>query len=214
MGMNPVSIADALFTKTRQRVLGLLYGNPHRSFYTNEIVRCAAMGRGTVKRELDRLASAGLLRVTATGNQRHYQANADNPVFMELRCLVQKTFGIADLLREALQPLDDRVVSAFVFGSVAKGEDNAGSDVDVMVVADGLPYAELMQALAAAEPALGRPVNPTLYTQAEFTERRASKSAFMTRVMEQPKLWIKGVKDDTETFAESGQDPPAETRTA
>ena len=195
--MNPVSIADALFTKTQQRVLGLLYGNPHRSFYTNEIVRSAGMGRGTVGRELDRLANAGLLRITATGNQRHYQANADNPVFTELVGLVRKTFGIADRLREALQSLDSRIDCAFVYGSVARGEDNAESDIDVLV-----------EALAGAEAALGRPVNPTLYTQAEFDERWASKNAFIKRVMEQPKLWIKGVKDDTASITESGQDPP------
>jgi predicted nucleotidyltransferase len=211
MVMNPVSIADALFTKTRQRVLGLLYGNPHRSFYTNEIVRSAGMGRGTVGRELDRLANAGLLRITATGNQRHYQANADNPVYAELVGLVRKTFGIADRLREALQSLDSRIDCAFVYGSVARGEDNAESDIDVMVVANDLPYAELMEALAGAEAALGRPVNPTLYTQVEFDERRASKNAFIKRVMEQPKLWIKGVKDDTASITESGQDPPVKT---
>ena len=209
--MNPVSIADALFTKTQQRVLGLLYGNPHRSFYTNEIIRSAGMGRGTVGRELDRLASAGLLRITATGNQRHYQANADNPVYAELVGMVRKTFGTADRLREALQPLDARIDCAFVYGSVAKGEDNAESDIDVMVVANDLPYAELMEALAGAEAALGRPVNPTLYTQTEFDERQATKNAFMTRVMAQPKLWIKGVKDDTASITKSGQDLPVKT---
>ena len=206
--MNSVSISDALFTKTQQRVLGLLYGNPHRSFYTNEVMRSAAMGRGTVRRELDRLVSAGLLCVSSTGNQRHYQANVESPVYTDLLSLVRKTFGITDTLRASLQLLDDRIGRAFVYGSVASGQESAASDIDLMVVADDLPYAELMEALSVAETALGRPVNPTLYTQAEFDERQASKNAFMKRVMEQPKLWIKGVKDDTETVTESGQDPP------
>lgn len=209
--MNSVSISDALFTKTQQRVLGLLYGNPHRSFYTNEVMRAAAMGRGTVRRELDRLESAGLLCASSTGNQRHYQANAESPVYKELLGLVRKTFGITDTLRASLQPLDDRIDRVFVYGSVASGQESAASDIDLMVVADDLPYAELMAALSVAETALGRPVNPTLYTQAEFDERQASKNAFMKRVMEQPKLWIKGVKDDTETVTESGQDPPVKS---
>ena len=107
--MNSVSISDALFTKTQQRVLGLLYGNPHRSFYTNEVMRAAAMGRGTVRRELDRLVSAGLLCVSSMGNQRHYQANAESPVYTELLGLVRKTFAVADTLPASLRPLDDRM---------------------------------------------------------------------------------------------------------
>lgn len=209
--MNPVSIGDALFTKTQQRVLGLLYGNPHRSFYTNEVMRAAAMGRGTVRRELDRLVSAGLLRVTSAGNQRHYQANAESPVYSELLGLVRKTFGIADTLRASLLPLDDRIDIAFVYGSVARGQDSAASDIDLMVVADDLPYADLMQTLSGAEAVLGRPVNPTLYTRAEFAERQVSVNTFMKRVMEQPKIWIKGVMDDTASVTESGQDAPVKT---
>ena len=205
------SISDALFTKTQQRVLGLLYGTPDKSFYTNEIVRWADMGRGTVRRELDRLASAGLLRVSSTGNQRHYQANADNPVYSELLGIVRKTFGVADVIREALKPLEGKIGFAFVYGSMARGEDNAESDIDLMVVTDTLSYADLMAVLAEVESTLGRTVNPSVYSGEVFNDRLSSKNAFISRVMEQPKLWIKGVKDDIAAIAESGKGEAVKT---
>ena len=209
--MMPTSIGDALFTKTQQRVLGLLYGKPDQSFYTNEIVRWADMGRGTIRRELDRLVSAGLLQVSSAGNQRHYQANAANPIYTELLAIVRKTFGVADVIREALKPLDRKIEFAFVFGSMAKGEDSAASDIDLMVVAEALPYADLMAVLVDVEDALGRPVNPSIYSQQALNERLASNNAFVTRVMEQPKLWIKGVKDDIGAFAQPGESEAVET---
>jgi predicted nucleotidyltransferase len=209
--MTSTSISDALFTKTQQRVLGLLYRTPDKSFYTNEIVRWADMGRGTVRRELDRLVSAGLLRVSSAGNQKHYQANADNPVYSELLGLVRKTFGIADVIREALQPLARKIEFAFVYGSMAKGEDNADSDIDLMVVTDTLSYADLMAVLTNAEQILGRPVNPSVYSREAFNERLNAKNAFISRVMEQPKLWIKGVKDDIAATEQSGKGEAVKT---
>ena len=94
------SIGDALFTKTQQKVLGLLFGKPDKSFYTNEIMRWASMGRGTVSRELNRLVSAGLLSTTKRGNQIFYQANVDTPVYAELVGIIKKTFGVADEIRD------------------------------------------------------------------------------------------------------------------
>ena len=209
--MVPTSIGDALFTKTQQRVLGLLYGKPDKSFYTNEIVRWADMGRGTIRRELDRLVSAGLLLVFSAGNQRHYQANPGNPVYSELLDVVRKTFGVADVIREALKPLDTGIEFAFMYGSMAKGEDAAGSDIDLMVVADSLAYADLMAVLIGAEQSLGRPINPSIYSRQQFSERLESQNAFISRVMEQPKLWIKGVKDDIKSVTESGEGEAVKT---
>ncbi|MCK5640163.1 MAG: ArsR family transcriptional regulator, partial [Gammaproteobacteria bacterium] len=127
--MSPSALGDALFTKTQQRVLGLLYGKPDKSFYTNEIVRWADMGRGTIRRELDRLVSAGLLVSSRIGNQLHYQANPDNSIYNELLAIVRKTFGIADVIRSALLTVDEQLDLAFIYGSVAKGEDTASSDI-------------------------------------------------------------------------------------
>lgn len=201
--MQPSSIGDALFTKTQQRVLGLLYGTPDRSFYTNEIMRWADMGRGTIRRELDRLVSAGLLSVTPTGNQNHYQAKQDNPVYTELLGIVRKTFGVADVIRRALKPLDAQIKIAFIYGSIAKGTGAKTSDIDLMLVGEGLNYADVIDVLMPMEEPLQRVINPTIYTVAEFVARLDQNSSFLTRVMEQPKVAIIGSIDD---FRKPGTD--------
>ena len=194
--MTATTIGDALFTKTQQRVLGLLYGKPEQSFYTNEIVRWADMGRGTIRRELDRLASAGLLMVAREGNQLHFRANFQNPIYHELLGIVRKTFGIADVIRAMLVPVYEQIDLAFIYGSIAKGEDTASSDIDLLVVTDSLAYSDLMTVLTDAEHSLGRPINPSIYTMEQIKNKLEQKSAFIVRMMEQPKLWVKGGDDD------------------
>ncbi|MGV7235695.1 MAG: transcriptional regulator, partial [Nitrosomonadaceae bacterium] len=130
------SIGDALLTKTQQRVLGLLYGKPDARFYTNEILRFAKMGRGTITRELARLTASGLLVSFREGNQRYYQANSQNPIYKELVSIVRKTFGITDVIRTALAPISEHIILAFIYGSIAKGGDTACSDIDLMVITD------------------------------------------------------------------------------
>ena len=193
--INCSAIGDALFTKTQQRVLGLLYGKPEQTYYLNEIVRLAAVGKGTVNRELEKLCAAGLLTVSRQGNQNHYQANPNNPIFNELKAITQKTFGVGDIIKAALAPLLPQLRHAFIYGSVAKGTEHAGSDIDLMLVGDELSYSEVMGLLAHAEQQLRRTINPTMYTVAEFNDRKASHQSFIKRVMEQPKLWLVG---DTE----------------
>ncbi|MHB8405653.1 MAG: nucleotidyltransferase domain-containing protein [Gammaproteobacteria bacterium] len=185
-------IADALFTKVRQRVLAVLFGNPGRSFYANEIIALAGSGTGAVQRELARLEAAGLVTLTRMGNQKHYQANASAPVFEELRGLVLKTCGLADILRLALAPLADRIIAAFVYGSVAKGEDTVKSDIDLMVISDTLSYPDLYASLEGATHQLGRTANPTLYKARELEKRVQEGNAFVQRVLAQPKLWLMG----------------------
>ncbi len=194
--MLTTSIGDALFTKTQQRVLGLLYGKPDKSFYTNEIMRWAAIGRGTISRELDRLVSAGLLSVSREGNQNHYQANQDNPVYNELLGIVRKTFGVADVIRQALKPLDPQIQLAFVYGSVAKSTEAKSSDIDLMLVGELLEYADVMEMLLPLEESLQRPINPTIYETTDFVEKLDQNNSFLVRVMEQQKLMIKGDIDE------------------
>ncbi len=198
--MPTTTIGDALFTKTQQRVLGLLYGKPEQSFYTNEIVRLADMGRGTIRRELERMVSAGLLILTRAGNQHHYRANPENPVYQELLAIVRKTFGVADVVQTELSPVYEQIDLAFIYGSVAKGEDNSHSDIDLLVVSDSLAYADLMTVLADAEKSLGRPINPSIYTAEQIKSKLQQKNSFLTRLMEQPKLWVKGGEDDIGEF--------------
>lgn len=182
------SIGDALFTKAQQKVLALFFGQPDKSFYVNEVVRLAAMGSGVISRELAKLADAGLLVVSKQGNQNHYQANVSSPVFNDLVEIVKKTFGVTGVLQAALAPVLPQCEQAFVYGSIAKGEDHAGSDVDVMLVGNELSYSDIMQLLESAETQLLRPVNPTIYSPSEFAERMADGQSFLTKVMSQPRL--------------------------
>jgi predicted nucleotidyltransferase len=191
-----LGVADALFAKAQQRVLGVLFGNPGRSFYANEVIGLARSGTGAVQRELARLEGAGLVTAVRIGKQKHYQANPGSPVFQELRTLVLKTSGLADVLRQALAPVSDRIRAAFVYGSVAKGEDTAASDVDLMVVSDGLTYADLFGALEDASNQLGRKVAPTIYSSKELAKRVRQDNAFVTRVFKQPKVWLIGSERD------------------
>ncbi len=191
----PSSAADALFPKVRQRVLAVLFGTPDRSFYTNEVIGLAQSGAGAVQRELADLAGAGLLTVRRQGNQKHFQANAASPVFAELRGLVLKTMGLADVLRAALAPLAPQIERAFVFGSIAKQQDTAASDVDLLVVSDTLGYGDVFGALEGASQTLGRTINPALYTAADFRARLQGDNAFINRVMQQPKIWLIGQEE-------------------
>lgn len=181
-----------MFTGTQQRVLGLLFGQPSRSFYASELIELAGMGSGAVQRELARLAEAGLVTVRAIGTQKHYQANATSPIFAELHGIAQKTFGLAEPLRAALAPMAHRIVAAFVYGSVAKKTDTAASDVDLMVVSDELTYGDLFAALEQAGSTIGRTVNPTIYTRKDLAKRVKAKESFITRVLSQSKTWIIG----------------------
>lgn len=191
-----MGVADALFTKVQQRVLAVLFGNTGRSFYANELIGLASSGTGAVQRELARLELAGLVTVKRVGNQKHYQANAASAVFEELRGLVLKTSGLVDVLRSALQLLAAQIDSAFVYGSVAKQQDTASSDIDLMVVSDTLSYADLFAALEEAAGRLGRAVNPTVYSRKELDKRVRSDNAFIKRVWSQPRLWVIGKAHD------------------
>ena len=190
------SLADALFTGTQQRVLGLLFGQPTRSYYATELIGLAGGGSGAVQRELARLTRSGLVTVRPVGNQRHYQANPDSPLFTELCRIVQKTVGLAEPLREALQPLAAQIRAAFVFGSVAKRQDVATSDIDLMVVSDALSYADLFAAVEAASARLGRAVNPTILSSKDLAKRVKDDNAFVKRLLAQPKIWLVGGEDD------------------
>jgi predicted nucleotidyltransferase len=191
----PLPMADALFSGTQQRVLGLLFGQPARSYYATELIALAGIGSGAVQRELARLERSGLVTVRAVGNQRHYQANADAPLFSELCGIVQKTTGLADPLREALQPFEPQIEAAFVYGSVAKGRDTASSDIDVMVISDELTYGDVFAAIEDVGVRLGRPVNPTILSRKELAKRVKADGAFVTRTLSQAKVWLFGGKD-------------------
>ena len=190
------SLGNALFGGTRQRVLGLLFGRPKRSFYAKELIRLADGGSGAVQRELERLAQSGLVTVRPIGNQKHFQANPDSPIFAELCSIAKKTFGLADPLRNALAPLAPRIIAAFIYGSVAKHQDTAASDIDLMIIADRVSYADLLMAVELATADLGRQVTTTILTRKELAQRIKDRSSFVTRMLAQPKIWLIGTEDD------------------
>jgi predicted nucleotidyltransferase len=134
--------------------------------------------------------------VKRVGMQKHYQANPKSPIYAELCGIAKKTVGLAEPLREALTPLAKRIVAAFVYGSVAKKSDTATSDIDLMVVSEGLTYADLYATLEEASGRLGRTVNPTVYTREELAKRKKQGNAFVQRVLAQPKIWLIGTEDD------------------
>jgi predicted nucleotidyltransferase len=190
------SLADALFSTTQQRVLGLLFGQPDRSFYATEIIRLAGAGSGTVQRELARLEQSGLVTVRRLGTQKHYQANAGSPLYDELVSIARKTVGLAEPIRRALEPLAPQIDAAFVYGSVAKKQDSAASDIDLLVVSDDVTYADLFGLLEPLTVSLRRTVNPQVYTRRELAKRMSEGNSFVTRIMAQPKVWIYGSEDE------------------
>jgi predicted nucleotidyltransferase len=189
------SLADALFSTTQQRVLALLFGQSDRSFYATELIGLVGAGSGAVQRELARLEHSGLVTVRWLGTQKHYQADPGSPLFAEICGIVQKTVGLAEPLRAALAPFATNIVAAFVYGSVAKKQDTATSDIDVMVISDTVRYAELYAVLEPVAGRLGRAVNPTVYTRKQLAKRRQEDAAFIKRVLVQPKVWLIGSDD-------------------
>ena len=167
-----MSIADALFSESQSRLFRWLFGQPDRSFHLSELRRLTGLGSASLQRELRKLSEAGLVSSERVGNLRRFQANPKSPVFSELVTLTRKTLGIEPMLREALLPLVPRLRAAWVYGSVAKQTDTAKSDIDVMMIGENLVLGEVLEQLLPLETELGRKINPTCYSPAEF-ERRA-----------------------------------------
>jgi predicted nucleotidyltransferase len=199
MGINGVEctgLAQALFSRVQLRLLGLLFGQPDRTFHASELIRLARSGSGAVQRELKSLSEVGILSVTISGNRKFYCANRESPIFEELRGLIVKTVGLVEPLRQALHRHAPEIEAAFVYGSVAKGEDTAGSDIDLMIIGTDLDYGQLYAALQKAEKALLRPVNPNLLSRSEWNKKLKNQSAFIRKVLEQPKLFVFGSENE------------------
>jgi predicted nucleotidyltransferase/predicted transcriptional regulator with HTH domain len=196
--VDEISLSSALFSNVQKRLLALIFGSPERSFYMSEIVRSVRSGTGAVERELSRLQRSGLVSVQRIGNQKHYRANSESPIFNELHSIVRKTVGLKEPLKDSLGPCADRIKFAFVYGSVAKQTDTARSDIDLMVIGDDITYSDLYAGLQQAESILGRPVNPTILDSEEWKRRRTKKNAFIEKIGAQPKIFIFGSEADLE----------------
>jgi predicted nucleotidyltransferase len=203
-------IADALFTPAQQKVLALLYVRVDEALHLNEILRLTGLGSASLQRELKRLTFAGLIVSKRVGNVRQFRANKENPVYPELHGLIQKTFGLVGVLRAALTPLIPAVKVAFVYGSIAKGSATATSDIDFMLIGDTISYRAILSALAPAERALGRKINPTPYTKDEFIRRHQEQQHFLMRVLEQSKIFIIGGEDQLRRISKPNGDREAQ----
>lgn len=191
MGTPVGVLSKVLFGQGRRSILALLYGHTDERFYLREIARRAGTGIGATQSELRQLTDAGLIHRVRRGHQVYYQANRENPIFAELKSILAKTSGIRDVLNEGLAPLADRVKLAFVYGSIARGEETESSDVDLMVVGK-VSFAEVVSTLSDIESKLGREVNPTVYGPREFREKLAAKNHFLSTVAKEKKLFVIG----------------------
>ncbi len=181
--MRKKSVVDALMPPVRQRVLGLTLGTPDRWWFLSELAETLGTSPSSLQREIDSLTAAAILVMRREGRRTYYRANENNAIYQELRGIVRKTMGIPQEIRASIAPIDRRISVALLYGSVARGEERADSDVDVLVVADDLTLEELYRRLAPVEKRLRRKVNPTLYTRDEFRRRRRAKNAFLENIL-------------------------------
>lgn len=184
-------LGATLFGRTRRALLALLFGHADEAFYLRQIVRALGIGHGTVQRELQQLSSAGIVSRSVRGRQVYFQANPDCPIFRGLKDIVTKTAGVADIIRAALVPLADHISLAFVYGSVARGTERRGSDLDLLVLGE-VEFGEVVGALRPAQDTLGREINPTVYPQEEFRAKLKAGHHFLSSVVSGEKIFIMG----------------------
>ena len=184
-------IGATLFGKARRGILSLLYGHADEEYYLRQIVRTTSIGIGPVQRELKLLTDSGIIQRRVQGRQVYYQANRKSPVYNELHGLIVKTTGVADVLRSALAPSAVRIKVAFIFGSIAIGNEDKASDIDVIVVGD-VSFGDVVSLLSTAEEKLGREINSVVYPIAEFTQKVRDDHHFVKTVIEDEKIFLVG----------------------
>ena len=192
MRKRPVAVIDALLPAVRKGVISLTIGSPDRWWYLSELANALGTSPSSLQRELASLSRSGILEVRGDGRRTYYRANQSSAIFEELRGIVRKTMGIPLEIRTALTTLESRIEAAFIYGSVARGEERADSDVDLFVVADDLTLEELYRHLARVERKLHRKVNPTLYSAQEFHRKRSSGNAFVNKVLARERIDLIG----------------------
>ena len=188
-------LPSLLFSEYRKRILGLLLLNPEASYHVRELARLTNTAAGTLHKELTKLTAGGILQSKKIGNQVHYSANMQCPIFNELASILRKTSGLVDVLANALSSVQHQISVAFVFGSVARGEQHTNSDVDVMLVGT-LSFGDAVQCLHSTETTLQRAINPAVYTIDEFKRRIENNDSFITEILNKPKLFIIGAENE------------------
>ena len=187
---------DALFPKTRQAILAATFLEPQKWWYMRELARHLRLTPSSLQRELDHLVRGGILRQKHEGKHVYFQAVADSPIFEELRGLILKTVGLADVIRRALRPFADYIEWAFIYGSIARAQEHGASDVDLLIIGK-VGLAAISSPLRKAEEKLHRAVNPTIYTVDQLKRKVRSKDPFLTTVLGSKKIFLLG---DTREF--------------
>ena len=193
-------VASILFPAARLAVLNLLFSDPDRQYHVNEILRAARIGRGAVQRELQRLTVAELLTRSKRANLVLYQANRSSPIYPDILAIINKTTGVAGTLKVALEPIRNKINVAFIYGSIAKGAERSGSDVDLMIIGTA-SMREVVAAIHSTQVTLGREINPTTFTKREFRSKVRASDPFLSRVLAQPRLPIFGDVDESGNLA-------------
>ena len=181
----------SLFGRTRSALLSLIYGHVDESFYVLQLVRSIGAGHGAVQRELRHLTELGLLERKMQGNQVLFKANRQSPIFPEIKSLITKTIGMHDMIRSSLAPLASQIQIALIYGSVARQAEKADSDVDVMIIGS-TSFGDVVSALAPAQKAIGREINPTIFPLSEFRSKLEAGNHFLRSIMKEKKLFLIG----------------------
>lgn len=189
-----------LGSKLRAKVLGWLFSHPDERYFVRQLTALVNEDSTNVSRELSRLERTGILVSTTEGKQKYYQANRKSPLFDDLHGLMLKTVGVADVLRSALVPAQEKIKIAFIFGSIAAGNEDRRSDIDVMVIGR-VSFEEVVSLLSPAEEKLKREVNPVVYPFAEFKKKVKEDHHFIKTVLEDQKIFLLGDEDELTKLA-------------
>ena len=190
-------LAELLSSRTRAEIFRLLFSGTGEELHVREIERRSGLNESTLRQELRKLVRLDLVQSRRDSNRVYYRSKTENPLYPDIRSLVLKTSGLADVLKSVLR--DRRVRAAFVFGSIARGEEKSSSDVDLMVIGS-LGLRDVSGLLSGIEGKIGREINPHVLQRDEFRKRVRAKEHFVSRVMESPKIFIIGSQDDLETM--------------
>lgn len=192
---------EALFPRTKRKVLSLFFMNPDKQFYFREVLKLTDTKQGAIQRELKSLNKAGILYLETKGNQTYYSVNKSHPIYSELSRIVLKTFGLVDILRDIISPLNDRIEVASIYGSIASGEETEKSDIDLLVIGR-ISFEDLSRAISKAEKKLRREINPSIYPAKEFKQKVKQKNHFLRSVLKSKMIFLIGTKNDLARLAE------------
>lgn len=195
-------LSDVLFSEYRKRILGLLLLHPEQSYHVRELARLTHTSAGSLHKELSKLSDAGILQGKRVGNQQHYSANVQCPIFEELASIFRKTSGLVDVIAGALSSVENQIQFAIVFGSVARGEQQANSDIDVMVIGD-IGFGDVVTLLHDSQAILKREINPVVYSLASFKSRVEKNDSFIQAILNKPKLFIIGTEYELRQLTEN-----------